>query len=283
MSSLSTALIILALMLLIYVAFQYSALRMKYKDLFGWYDTLTSQNKNIIPNIGPMRIALSYERPWLAQYITRPIPQSMAEFMIRLVGQERINPTYLLNGPNAQYPGETGVAALALYCSSAAAWDGTGADPPSVPNPLGAAGGGHIPYWSELVQGYRQQLAGACVPPGCTPPTNIPPGTKADLSLLTLWMHGYEEYIRQRYTAAATSVLQEWNFMFAADVPAPVATGEACGGTTIASDMISAGVGAAGVGAMMGAPEGGIGAVPGAIIGFIIGAGGSLFGKSSCL
>jgi hypothetical protein len=210
--------------------------------------------------------------------------------MIRLVSQQRVNPLYLTVGPAALFADPVG--ALKTYCQSPSTWNSTSQTVnagngmtqtlPTVVNPLSQVGGGQIPFFSELVQGYRQQLASGCTPP-CVKPTDIPAGTKADLSLLTLWMHGYEEYIRQRSTAAATSVLQEWNFMFAADVPAPVPQPAACSATAVAGDVFSAGVGAAGVGAMMGAPEGGIGAVPGAIIGFILGAGGSLFGNSSCL
>ncbi len=281
MSNAGGAIVVLTLLLMVYVAFQYSTLRMKYKSIFGWYERLPSQTTNI----GPMRIALSYERPWLAQYITRPIPQTMAEFMIRLVNQQRINPLYLTVGPAALFADP--VNALNTYCQTADSWGSTSQavkmgngmiqTVPAVVNPLSQIGGGQIPFWSELVQGYRMQIMARSMP---APPNAIPAGTKADLSLLTLWMHGYEEYIRQRSTAAATSVLQEWNFMFAADVPAPVPQPAGCSATAVAGDVFSAGVGAAGVGAMMGAPEA---SIPGAIIGFILGAGGSLFGNSSCL
>jgi hypothetical protein len=268
-STSSTAVIVvLALLVILYGVVQYASFRSKYDSVFSWYANVTAKNKNIVPNIGPLRVALGYERPWLAQYLTRPIPQTAAEFMLRLVAQERINPTYLLVGPGTIGAGG-GMAALAGFCASSTAW----ADPANVLGSGVGTGGGAIPFDSALVRGYRCQLSAAA----CS--GNIVSG---DLSLATLWMHGYEEYVRQRFTSAATSVLQEWNYMFATDVPAPIAAENACGASSIVSDVFSAGVGAAGVGAMIGAPEGGIGALPGAIIGFILGAGGSLFGKSAC-
>lgn len=253
-----------------YIALQYSALRAKYDSLFSWYADLSTTNPGLQPSIGPTRIALSYERPWLARLMTRPISQEMGEFMLRLVQQEKINPSYLITGPAAYVdPSLDPVNELNLKVASQSAWEVAG----DKGNPLWLGG---IPYNSRLVLGYRCQIGQGSI---CGGADDI----QGDLSLLTLWMHGYEEYVRQRFTSGATSVLQEWNYMFAQDAVVPIDTGNGCDAGMIASDGISAAIGAAGVGAMLGAPEGGIGAIPGAIAGFIVGFGGSLLGKTKCL
>jgi hypothetical protein len=263
--------VVLTLLVILYFAFEYSTLRAKYDKLFTWYSVIGVTNPNNTPSIGPMRIALSYERPWLSRLMTRPISQEMAEFMLRLIQQEHINASYLVYGPGAfaSNPDEA-LAALGALCQSETAWN----DPKN--NPLGPSsedypGNGGIPYDSALVCGYRFQILapkGSCG-------TNIVQG---DLSLATLWMHGYEEYVRQRFTSAATSVLQEWNFMFAEDTAPPIPTSDACSAASFASGGIQAGIGAAALGAMM-APE----AAPvGAVIGFIVGAASSLLTKTKC-
>jgi len=267
--------IVLILLLILYFAFEYSQLRSKYDKLFSWYSTIEASNPSVIPSIGPMRIVLTYERPWLGRLMSRPITQEMAEFILRLAQQEQINSAYMIYGPGPfLYPDIDPITKLDELVKDQNKWENKD---PSIVNPLGPGDGyGNIPYNSDLVCGYRYEIGGGAAT-GCGPHIN-----EGDLSLRTLWMHGYEEYVRQRFTSASTSVLGEWNYMFAEDIAPPLDTGDACSPSSFLSDGIQAGIGAAGVGAMLGAPEGGIGTIPGAIIGFIIGAGSSLIGKAKC-
>lgn len=267
--------IVLTLLVILYVAFEYSALRAKYDKLFSWYSQIATTNPNNVPSIGPMRIVLSYERPWLSRLMTRPITQETAEFLLRLAQQEEIRAEYMVFGPGTiMYPTNS-IPALINFCQNEPAWNSANNPLGPGPGPGPAPGAGNIPFNSDLVCGYRRQNNIASS--GCGTET------EGDLSLETLWMHGYEEYVRQRFTSGASSVLGEWNYMFGQNAAAPpLNTGDACSVSSFLSGGIQAGIGAAGVGAMLGAPEGGIGAIPGAIIGFIGGAASSLLGKAKC-
>jgi len=249
--ALATVLLLLAVL---YIAVEYANLRSRYDNIYSWYAALKLPPGAQF-SIGPTRIALGYDRPWMAALHTRPIPQTAAEFLMRLISQVKVNPLYLYDGPNHIH-GD--LQSLDWYTASKEQW----ADPT---NPLFAMG---IPYNSPLVQGYIALK---------TPST----ARDGDMSLLTLWNHGFEEYVRQRFSGSATSVLQEWNFMFGA-VPSAGVTPSSCGALNLVSGAASAGVGAAGVGAMVGSAGGPIGTGIGAAIGFVFGAGVSLLGKTEC-
>ena len=138
-----------------------------------------------------------------------------------------------------------------------------------------------IPWSSALVQGYVLQTS--------TPkPINTPKYTKKpDLGLIVLWLHGYEEYTRQRFSEGGSSVLIEWDRMFgklalpSAVIP-PKMPSTSCGTGELVGSIGAQAVGGAGAGAMVGSAVGPVGTAVGAAIGALVGGGIAAAGKSNC-
>lgn len=248
--SVENAIMILLAIIIIFVV-QYSALRVRYHDIYSAYSLITDNpaNSGVFVNIGPQRIMLGYEYPTLSStFLSRPIPQSAAEFMLRLIRTLKMPVNNLLSGF------ATDLSPLKQFVVSEATWK-------SDSNPLGPSGVGLIPYDSQLVSEYTKPL------------TN----TSKDLSLEVIWLYGYEEYVRQRFTAGATSVLQEWNYMFGSVAASPPGPGDS------ACNPVSMGAGAVSQGAMYAAMGAAIVPPFGAIVGGLIGAGSSLLSSPQCL
>jgi hypothetical protein len=262
---------VLAMIMILYFAVEFAKLRAKYNWFYSWYrDYLANSPAGTPVNIGPTRAALAYERPWLSNLVcSRPITQSAAEFLMRLV-RMNIPAQYLLSPPSAGLTASPADAITMLnnFTVNEASWV-------SKNNPLSTTG--VVPYDSALVQGYVAQVHSGTA--------TTPPNMAGDLSLQILWLYGYEEFIRERFSWSATSVLSEWNYMFGVDVISPTTTppDDDCSAGSFISSAMSMGMAGAGVGTGIGAAAGGIGALPGAGIGFLAGAVSSIFTKTQCL
>ena len=245
---------IFAMIIVLLIALEYARLHSKYDWLFSNYATYYRFAPPSTSNIGPTRIVLSYERPWVSNLITtRPITSTGAEFLLKLIKTINIPAQYLINSADNNIPAS--VKNLNNFVVSKDTWNIQN-------NPLFTIG--LIPYESNLVRGYQNQI-------GLT-------SGQGDLSLMILWLYGYEEYVRERFTWSATSVLDEWNYMFATDIPAQLPGNNPCDIGSIATNAISMGLGAAGVGAAVS------GGNPfGALAGFVFGTVSSLLTKTKCL
>jgi hypothetical protein len=223
----------------------------RYNDIYKAYGTITDNPKaaNIPVNIGPQRIMLGYEYPTLsAAFLSRPIPQPAAEFLLRLIRTQQLPVSSLLVGVDNK------LSNLAAATSSEDNWK----DPA---NPLGPNGFGKIPWSSRLVKNYSL--------------TTQSDGQPRDLSLEVLWLYGYEEYVRQRFTSGATSVLDEWGFMFGAVASAPAtAADSSCTSTAINTEIATQALAVGSMGLAFG-PIGGM-------VGTGLGAFGAWLGKSKC-
>ena len=272
---------VLVLTLVLGLALDYSVIRARYDWLYQKYGTalMGRPNKAAPVSIGPGRIVLAYERPWLAQLVqARPLSMAAATFLMRLV-KYGVHPDLLLSGVSGSVDRHTPPSADALRnaVSSLEAWTAMGKadDPARPPIPAAAWLAMNVPYNSALVAGYRAQLGMSAL--------GSPSG---DLSLLILWLYGCEEYVRERFSSGATSALSEWNFMLGAGAPAahalagsslaPATGGGGCDAVSMAYSIGSTMVGTIGVGAMFAPPFGAIG---GAVAGIGLG----LLGKASCL
>ena len=247
------ALVVLLLILIVIV--QYSALVARYYDIYRTYSAIIDDPKkaNIPVNIGPQRIMLGYEYPTLsAIFLSRPIPQPAAEFLLRLIRTQQLPAAYLLVGI------DNSLANLAVVTGAEADWN-------APTNPLGPSGPGRIPWRSTLVQNYGlgTQVAGRA----------------RDLSLEVLWLYGYEEYVRQRFTSGATSVLGEWDFMFGAVADAPATPADSsCSAAAVGTDMATQALAMGSMGLMIGGPAAPLLGAAGAGLGAL----GAWFGKSKC-
>jgi len=247
------ALVVLLLILIVVV--QYSSLVARYYDIYRTYGAIIDDPKkaNIPVNIGPQRIMLGYEYPTLsATFLSRPIPQSAAEFLLRLVRTQQLPAAYLLVGI------DNSLDNLKVVTNSEADWN-------AATNPLGPNGAGKIPWRSSLVQNYSLNTQVA--------------GKARDLSLEVLWLYGYEEYVRQRFTSGATSVLNEWDFMFGAVADAPATPADSsCSAAAVGTDMATQALAMGSMGLMIGGPFAPIAGTGGAVLGAL----GAWFGKSKC-
>ena len=250
--------LIILLTIILVVAVRYSMMRARYDDIYKTYSALLSMpgNQEIPVNIGPQRIMLGYEYPELANKIlARPIPQPAAEFLLKLIRTIGVPASSLIAGPN------NSLKNLEAVVSSRELWN-------SLANPLGPGfpsagpnGFGKIPYDAMIVQQYNTKTETA--------------GKSRDLSLEVLWLYGYEEYVRQRFTSGATSVLEEWNYMFGSVAAAPMTPADSsCSTTQQASKYASSIFSMGGMGAMFG-PEG-------ALLGAAVGAFEAWTGTSKC-
>jgi hypothetical protein len=249
---------VLTIIIVLFIVLEYAKLRSKYDWLYSNYATYYKLSPaGSTSSIGPTRIALTYERPWLANIITtRPITPNGAEFLIKLIKDLNITAEYLTNSVDNYQP--PSVKNLNTFVSNEQLWKSDN----NILYKIGA-----IPWNSDLVQRYKNTFT-ACTTQPCV----------GDLSLLILWLYGYEEYVRERFTASSTSVLSEWNFMFATNIPSPVPTNNGCDTSTITGNIMSMGLAGAGVGAAVSG-----GNPVGAFIGFFGGAIGSLLTKTKCL
>ena len=240
--------LIVVLTIVLVVTVRYSALRARYADIYLTYNALLSVpgNQAIPVNIGPRRIMFGYEYPDLSSVVmSRPITQPAAEFLLKLIRTIGVPAGYLLAGPDNRLQN------LAAAVASRDAWNSLqnplGPGPASVAGPNGY---GKIPYDAMIVQQYNTKTETA--------------GKSRDLSLEVLWLYGYEEYVRQRFTSGATSVLDEWNYMFGSVAQAPATDKDSsCSSTAQASKYASSIFSLGGMGAMFGP----VGAVVGAGVG----------------
>lgn len=254
---------ILTLCVILLIALEYAKLHSKYDWLYSIYATyINTSPPNTILNVGPTRIVLAYERPWVSNLLmTRPLTPTGAEFLIKLIKVINIPALYLASSTTNTRPAS--VAKLNDLVKTEAAWMVDS-------NVLYTIG--KIPYKTTLVSGYVAQIY----------PNSTNTLKTGDLSLQILWLYGYEEYVRERFTWSATSVLEEWNYMFALTVPAPtIPQADGCSG--LATNIISNGTAWAGIGAMVGSAAPGIGTVLGTGLGFIGGCLAGLFEKFNCL
>jgi hypothetical protein len=260
---------VLTLLVILLIALEYASLHAKYDWLYTIYDDyMRNAPAGTKFDIGPTRIALAYERPWVANTImSRPLNQTGAEFLLKLIK--------VLNIPGDYLTGTADINILAPTVADLNAFVGAGKppDPSTWENNNNALYMiGKIPYHSQLVQGYYNQINSG--QGGDT--------TGGDLSLMILWLYGYEEYVRERFTWSATSVLEEWNYMFALTQPAP-SLPPADGCKNLATGIVSSGTAWAGIGAMIGSSVPVLGTALGAAIGFVGGAAAGLIGKGKCL
>ena len=228
-SNSQTLVTVTILVIILYIIVQYSQLVARYNDIYLTYK-ITETRPNLPVNIGPSRIVFGYEYPTLAStFQSRPIPQPAAEFLLRLIRTLKVPASSLLLGVDSS-PGTT-LAHLDSLTASKELWD-------SPQNPLGARGFGKIPYDSHLVHDYIKK--------------DLETGQARDLSLEVVWLYGYEEYVRQRFTSGSTSVLDEWNYMFGTIAAAPATKSDsACSTAVLASDAISSGISLGGIGLML--------------------------------
>jgi hypothetical protein len=231
-SNSQTLVTVTILLIILYIIVQYSQLVARYNDIYLTYKIIKDR-PNLPVNIGPNRIIFGYEYPTLAgTFQSRPIPQPAAEFLLRLIRTMKVPASSLLNGIDTSTG--TALAHLDALLTSKEMWD-------SPQNPLGANGFGKIPYDSHLVHDYRTK--------------DQETGQSRDLSLEVVWLYGYEEYVRQRFTSGATSVLDEWNYMFGAIAAAPATKEDAsCSTAVVASDVVSSGLSMAAIGLMVPPP-----------------------------
>jgi hypothetical protein len=237
--------VLVLLCIILFIAVQYSYMKVRYNDIYQIYAPMIG--KNVFVNIGPQRIMLGYEYPKISSmFLSRPITQTAAEFLLRIIRVRRPPAIYLFKG----FSDDT--SQLQKLVANADSWNQAG-------NPLKTIGG--IGFETDLVQNYGDG----------TPAKPI-----KDYSLEILWRYGYEEYIRQRFTESSTSVMQEWDYMFGETAKAPNTNKDnACNATSMAAGAISQ---AAMFGAM-GAAAG----PPGMAVMGLIGAASSLFSTPQCL
>lgn len=239
---------LVVLIFILIIVVNYAAMRARYDDVYKTYGILdTPQGANLPVNIGPRRIMLGYEYPGLTALLeSRPIPQPAAEFLLRLIRTFYIPDSMLLTPID---PSANPLENLKKVISSKENWD----DPS---NPLGPGGKGQIPYGSHLVSDYAAAKSGSA----------------KDLSLEVLWCFGYEEFVRQRFTTAATSVLQEWDYMFGAIAAAPSTKDDAsCATGAVAATVSSRALSMGAMGLMVPEPFGAVAGLVGLAVGGIDG------------
>jgi len=237
--------VLVLLCIILFIAVQYSYMKVRYNDIYQIYAPLIG--KNVFVNIGPQRIMLGYEYPKISSmFLSRPITQTAAEFLLRIIRVRRPSAIYLFKG----FSDDT--SQLQKLVTNADSWNQAG-------NPLKTIGG--IGYDSALVQNYGDGTSKA---------------SRKDYSLEILWRFGYEEYVRQRFTESSTSVMQEWDYMFGDIEKAPVTDKDnACNATSMAAGAVSQGAMFAAMGAAAGPP--------GAAVMGLIGVASSLFSTPQCL
>jgi len=255
------SMLIVLLLIILYVVVQYANLRMRYQDIYDHYSEIVLRFPNIPINIGPSRVVLGYERPWWSQIVmSQPITQQAADFLLRLIRVQKIPSSLMFVGP-APGAGKAATDALERFIATPKTWVSTS-------NLL--FNRCKIPWNSHLVQSYYNIVKGR-------PPTAV---FGNSYSLLVLWLYGFEEYVRQRFTEAATSVLSEWDYMFATVTAPPPSHGNEADQSCSVANLSSAAISGGAAGAMLGAPV----APPfGAIGGFVAGSVLSLVSKKQCV
>jgi len=254
--------VIVLLLLILYVSFQYATLRMRYADIYSWYDEVEAKAPNKLVNIGPTRIVFSYEYPaWARVFMSRPITSEAANFLLRLKRVKGLPAHLMVGGPGKSYS-KTEIPVLNALVSTEERWN-------SPTNPLYVYLG--IPWSSALVRSYYNAAKG-----------HYDADHVGDsYSLMVLWLYGFEEYVRERFTEGSTSVLSEWDYMFAnvSDAPPrlPPKVAGKCNAAGVASSAMSGGIaGGIAIGMATGGP---VGAVGGALAGTLV----SMFSTGTCM